>query len=89
MTMTVDRSPNRQETLYSYFAPQLVDMQRTFEGHAYQPLDVIRRKTELFLTGYYSHLEKSGAMTPVGSVPADWSPPPFKPGWIDESIFRS
>ena len=88
-TIKVDRSPNQQETLYHYFAPQLVDMQRTFEGHPYQPHDVIRRKTELFLTGYYSHLEKSGAMTPVGSVPTDWSPRPFKPGWIDESMFKS
>lgn len=88
-TITVDRSPNRQETLYAYFAPQLVDMQRTFEGQAYQPLDVIRKKTEIFLTGYYSHLEKSGAMVPVGSVPADWAPRPFKPGWIDESMFTN
>ncbi len=88
-TITMDRSPNRQEALYAYFAPQLVDMQRTFEGNAYQPLDVIRKKTEAFLTGYYSHLEKSGALIPVGSVPADWSPRPFKPEWIDESMFRS
>ena len=88
-TVTIDRSPIRQETLYFYFAPQLVDMQRTFEGHSYQPFDVIRKKTELFLAGYYSHLEKGGALIPVNSVPVDWSPRHFKPGWIDESMFKS
>lgn len=88
-TITMDRSADRREELYSYFAPQLVDMQRTFEGHNYQPLDVIRKKTEVFLAGYYSHLEKHGALVPVGSVPVDWSPRYFKPGWLDESMFSA
>ena len=87
-TVTVDRSPNRIETLYHYFAPQLVDMQRTFEGHPCQPFDVIRKKTQIFLAGYYSHLEKNGALVMVDSVPTDWSPPPFIPDYVDESIFN-
>jgi len=56
-TVTADRSPDKKEMLYSYFAPQLLDMQRTFEGHPYQPLETIRKKTQVFLAGYYSHIE--------------------------------
>lgn len=86
-TVTMDRSPDRRETLYYYFAPQLLDMQRTFEGDSYQPLDIIRKKTQTFLAGYYSHLERKGAFFPVDQVPMDWSPRHFRPGWLDESIF--
>jgi len=88
-TITMDRSPDRKEELYAYFAPQLVDMQRTFEGNSYQSFDVIRKKTETFLAGYYSHLERGGALIPVKSVPMDWSPRHFRPGWVDESIFEN
>jgi predicted dehydrogenase len=88
-TITMDRSPDRTEELYSYFAPQLVDMQRTFEGNSYQPFDVIRSKTHAFLAGYYSHLEKGGSLVRLDSVPTDWSPRHFKPSWIDESIFKA
>ena len=88
-TVTMDRSPDRRETLYSYFAPQLLDMQQTFEGKNYQPLDVIRKKTQIFLAGYYSYLERDGSLFPVDQVPIDWSPRHFKPGWVDESIFRA
>lgn len=87
-TVHVDRSPDRRETLYHYFAPQLLAMQRTFEGENFQPFDIIRKKTQFFLAGYYSHLEKNGALIPVGSVPVDWSPHHFRPGWVDESIFK-
>jgi hypothetical protein len=86
--VSVDRSPDAKETLYYYFAPQLVDMQRTFQGQSYQPFDVILKKTQIFLAGYYSHLEKGGSLIPVGSVPLDWSPRHFKPGWIDEAKLR-
>jgi len=77
-----------RDTLYSYFAPQLADMQRTFEGANYQPFDLIRKKTQIFLAGYYSHLEKGGSLVSVDSVPMDWSARPFKPGLIDESMFK-
>ena len=88
-TVTMDRSPDRRETLYYYFAPQLMDMQRTFQGDSYQPFDVIRKKTQVFLAGYYSYLEREGSLFPVDRVPVDWSPRHFRPDWIDESIFRA
>jgi len=87
--VTMDRSPDPLETHYFYFAPQLLDIQRTFEGHNYQSFDAIRKKTQVFLAGYYSHLEKNGSLVSVDSVPADWSPRHFKPGWIDESMLKS
>ena len=84
-TVTMDRSPDRRETLYYYFAPQLMDMQRTFQGDSYQPFDVIRKKTQVFLAGYYSYLEREGSLFPVDRVPVDWSPRHFRPDWVDES----
>lgn len=87
--VTMDRSPDPVETDYFYFAPQLLDMQRMFEGLNYQSFDVIRKKTQIYLAGYYSHLEKNGGLISVDSVPTDWSPRHFKPGWIDESMFKS
>ena len=86
-SVTVDRSPDVRETLYAYFAPQLFDMQRTFQGEHYQPFETIRKKTKNFLAGYYSHLERGGQLVGVDSVPADWSPRHLKPNWIDPSIF--
>lgn len=86
-SVEVVRSPDRREELYHYFAPQLVDMQRTFEGESFQPFDIIRKKTQLFLAGYYSHLERNGAFVSVDSVPVDWSPRYHKPGWIDDKMF--
>ncbi|MBN1293682.1 MAG: Gfo/Idh/MocA family oxidoreductase [Candidatus Latescibacteria bacterium] len=65
----------------------MVDMQRTFEGHTYESLDIIRKKTEIFLTGLYSATERKGAFVKVGDVPVEWRGPDPKPGWIDESIF--
>ncbi|MHB9029401.1 MAG: Gfo/Idh/MocA family oxidoreductase [Candidatus Latescibacterota bacterium] len=65
----------------------MTDMQRTFEGHTYEPLDIIRKKTELFLTGLYSATERNGAFVRVGEVPVDWRGPAPKPGWIEESVF--
>ncbi|MYC83436.1 MAG: hypothetical protein F4X19_15305 [Acidobacteria bacterium] len=88
-TITMDRSPDRRETLYYYFAPQLMDMQRTFQGDSYQSFDVIRKKTQVFLAGYYSYLEKGGSLFPVDQVPEDWSPRHFRPNWIDESMFSA
>lgn len=88
-TVEMDRSPDPMETLYHFFSPQLVDMQRTFQGEAFQSFEIIRKKTQVFLAGYYSHLEKGGAFVSLDSVPADWSPRHYKPGWIDESMFKS
>lgn len=54
------------------YAPQILDMQRTFEGRNYEPYDVVRKKTEIFLTSYYSYLERGGAPVDIGTLPADW-----------------
>jgi len=86
--ITMDRSPDARETLYTYFAPQLFDMQRVFEGAEYEPAEATRAKTRNFLAGYYSHLERGGQMVAVSSVPGDWSPRHMKPNWIDETMFK-
>ncbi|MHB9030770.1 MAG: twin-arginine translocation signal domain-containing protein [Candidatus Latescibacterota bacterium] len=86
---TMVRSPSWQDSLLYRYAPQVIDMQRTFETKkSWQPLDEVRKKTEIFLTGYYSLVERGGAPVNVGSIPADWSPPLPKPGWIDTAMFK-
>lgn len=87
-SVEMNRSPEPKETLYHYFSPQMMDMQSHFMGQEYQPPDIIRKKTQIFLAAYYSHLEKNGAMVPLDIVPTDWSPRYFKDGWIDESMFK-
>ncbi len=82
------RSPDPGETLYHFFAPQLLAMQKSFQGEPFQSFDIIRKKVQIFLAGYYSHLEKGGSFVAPDSVPEDWSPRHYKPGWIDESMFR-
>ena len=77
----------RDELLFNQ-SNQITEMQRTFEGGQFQPFDIIRKKTEIFLTGFYSHLELGGAPVKVGTLPVDWEAPPSQPGWIDESIFK-
>lgn len=59
-------------SLLHRYAPQVIDMQRTFYGKNYEPYDIVRKKTEIFLTAYYSYLEKGGAPVDVGTVPAEW-----------------
>lgn len=77
-----------QDDLLVHHIPMLVAMQRTFEGKNYESFDVVRKKTEIFLTGFYSALERNGAPVDVGSVPIDWRARPVKPDWIDESMFK-
>ena len=88
-TSRLTQLEDRQDDLLTHHLPLLVDMQRTFEGTSHEPFDNIRRKTELFLAGFYSTLERGGAPVDVGSVPVDWRAKPAKPGWIDESMFKS
>lgn len=76
-----------RDDLLVHHLPMLVDMQRTFEGRMYEPLDLIRKKTELFLTGFYSAVERSGAPVEVGTVPVDWRARPARPDWVSESVF--
>ena len=78
---------NWNRNLLGEHVSMMVDMQRTFEGHNYEPLDIIRKKTKIFLTGLYSATERNGAFVNVGEVPVEWRGPYPKPGWIDESIF--
>ena len=86
---TMVRSPDWKDSLLIRYAPQVIDMQRTFETKTnWQPLDEVRRKTEIFLTGYFSHLERGGAPVKVGEVSPDWQPPVPKPGWVDMAMFR-
>lgn len=82
------RSPDWQEGLLFRYAPQVIDMQRTFMGKNYEPLDNIRKKTAAFLAGYKSYLEHAGGMVDVDSLPVDWTAPYPQPGWIDESMFK-
>jgi len=80
-------TPNWRDELLFNQSNQIIEMQRTFEGNPFQPLDIIRKKIEIFLTGFYSHLERGGAPVQVGDVPVDWKAPPPQPEFIDESIF--
>ncbi len=77
----------RDELLFNQ-SNQVIAMQRTFEGDQFQHLDIIRKKTEIFLAGFYSHAERGGAPVKVGTVPLNWEAPPLHPDWIDESIFK-
>lgn len=85
---TMVRSPDWQDSLLYRYAPQVIDMQRTFMGKNYEPLDNIRKKAAVFLAGYKSHLEHGGGMVDVAGLSPDWKAPYPKPGWIDENIFR-
>lgn len=87
-TERLPQVPDWRHDLVVHHLPLLIDMQRTFRGESYEPLDLVRKKTELFLTGFYSATERGGAPVDVGSVPVDWRARPVRPDWIDESVFR-
>ena len=89
LSATMIRSPDWKDSLLFRYGPQVVDMQRTFETKTnWQPLDEVRKKTEIFLTGYFSHLERGGAPVKVGDVSPDWQAPLPKPGWINLEMFK-
>jgi len=74
---------------FNRFAPQLMDMQKTFATKKhYQPLDEVRKKFEIFLAANYSFENRGGAPVAVGSVPADWGPALVRPDFIKEDMFR-
>ena len=74
---------------YTRFFDQLVDIQKTFERKAqYQAPDVIRNKYLCLQAAYYSQLEQKSAPVKVGSVPADWPLPAWRPDWYDGSEFK-
>ncbi|MCE5249941.1 hypothetical protein LLG96_06945 [bacterium] len=76
-------------TNYFYrFGTQLIDIQKTLEGKTYQDFDIVRKKHLNWITAHYSHVERKGAFVEIGTVPADWSPPLWMPGWLDDSLFK-
>ena len=79
--------PGNSNWFFRFFN-QLMDIQKTLEGVTYQPLDIVRKKHEFWITAHYSHVERNGAPVDVGTVPDDWSPPHWQPGWMGDSMFR-
>jgi hypothetical protein len=72
-----------------YFG-QMLDAQKSFEKRAlYQPLDVIRKKFQCLQTAYYSKLERNGAPVKVGTVPADYKIPAWKPDAFTAADFKA
>jgi len=71
------------------FATQLMDIQKTIEGKNYQDFDIVRKKHINWITAHYSHVERKGAPVATGTVPSDWSPPHWMPGWMDDSMFKN
>lgn len=72
------------------FFPQLLDIQKTFEKRElYQPLDVIRKKFQCLQTMFYSNSERNGAPVKVGSVPAGWAIPSWKPDAYTAADFKA
>jgi len=86
VTESLPQMRHIRDDLRVHHLPMLLAMQRTLEGDMFEPLDNIRKKTEIFLTGFYS-AENGGAPIPVGTVPVDWHAPPARPGWIEEDMF--
>ncbi|MHB9030771.1 MAG: Gfo/Idh/MocA family oxidoreductase [Candidatus Latescibacterota bacterium] len=71
------------------FAPQVMDIQKTFATRKnYQPLDAVRKKFEIWLAANYSHETRGGAPVAVGSVPADWGPQLVRPDFMNEAMFK-
>ena len=76
-------------TYYARFFGQLLDMQKCFESRVpYQASDVVRKKFQCLQAAYYSRLERNSSPVKVGSVPADWPLPAWRPDWYDGSEFR-
>jgi len=88
LTTNMVRSPHWRDSLLFRYAPQVIDMQRTFLGDPFEPLENIRKKTRMWLAAYYSHLERGGGMVDVASLSPDWRAPYPTPGRIDEAMFK-
>lgn len=87
-TTNMMRSPDWQDSLLFRYAPQVIAMQRTFEGESFEPLENIRAKTRIWLAAYYSHLERSGGLVDVADLPSDWRAPYPQPDRYDKNMFR-
>ena len=87
---TVSANMPAASDYFTRFFGQVMDIQRMFEKRAlYQPLEVIRKKFQCLQAAYYSRLERNGSPVKIGTVPANWSIPAWKPGAYDVSDFRA
>lgn len=60
--------------------PMLHAAQRMFEtGEMPEPYENIYEKTQLFIGGFYSHMEKNGAPVRLEDIPVDWECPRDRP----------
>ncbi len=74
---------------YHMQAKTVFNMQQFFESREMPwSHEYILEKTRIFLTGFYSHMEKDGRMVSLDDLPEDWEAPSPYPEWIDESIFK-
>ncbi len=72
--------------------PMIHAMQRMFEtGKMPEPYENIYEKTQMFIGGFYSHLEKKGAPVALEDIPLDWEcprdRPPFAPNRFPKGFF--
>ena len=73
--------------------PMIHAMQRMFEtGTMPESYDNIYEKTQLFIGGFYSHMEKNGAPVRLDDIPLDWECPrdrgPMDPNHYPAGFFR-
>ena len=67
---------NQWERCHHVFGPVLLAFQRMIEeGRMVQSIENLRHRTEVFLAGFYSHLERNGAPVGLEEVPLDWEAP--------------
>ena len=53
-----------------------------------QTHEFIMEKTTTFLTGFYSHMEKNGALVNCADLPEDWRSPETDPDRIPDEVFQ-
>lgn len=72
--------------------PMIYAMQRMFEtGKMPESYENIYEKTQMFIGGFYSHLEKKGAPVALEDIPLEWECPinraPFNPNQYPKGFF--
>jgi hypothetical protein len=81
---------NTWERCHHVFGPILLNFQRVIEeGRMVQSLENLRHRTEVFLAGFYSHMEQNGAPVALTEVPLEWEAPSKiwdSPAW--KSVFE-
>ena len=71
------------------FLPTLLEFERMIETRTMpQSYEHIMAKTRTFLTGFYSHMERDGALVPCADVPSSWRAPQVMPERIPDTIFN-